>query len=141
MPRRLLAVIMPSYNAKRLFAGSIDPVVPQTVDNWELIIVDEIPCAVTFDIVAEVQPRDLFVRPVSERANHRPTRTGTHGPEQACADVSTSIDSDDVSFPEITAKQVAEIWSTAKPTSRTPDTTAGATTSNTAADSHKETSP
>ena len=41
MIERLVSVIMPSYNASRFIAESINSVLLQTYVHWELLIVDD----------------------------------------------------------------------------------------------------
>ena len=37
----LVSIIMPSWNTARFIGDSIQSVIDQTYDNWELIIVDD----------------------------------------------------------------------------------------------------
>ena len=39
--RPLVSVVMPCYNAAQFIADSIESVIAQTYENWELIIVDD----------------------------------------------------------------------------------------------------
>lgn len=107
MLRPLLTVIMPSYNAEPFIAESIVSVLAQTVEDWELIVVDDASGDGTLDIVAEFQRRDQRIRLVAEGANHGPAHARNRGLEQARGDLIAFIDSDDVWFPEKTAKQLA----------------------------------
>ena len=107
MARPLLTVIMPSYNAERFIAESIESVLAQTVEDWELIVVDDASSDGTLDIVAEFQRRDSRIRLVAEDANHGPADARNRGLDQARGDLIAFLDSDDVWFPEKTAKQVA----------------------------------
>ena len=98
---------MPSYNAERFIAESVESVLCQTVEDWELIIVDDASSDGTLDIVADFQQRDPRIRLVTEGTNHGPAHARNRGLEQARGDLIAFIDSDDVWFPEKTAKQVA----------------------------------
>ena len=109
MSRPLVTVIMPSYNAERYIAESIESVLAQTVENWELIIVDDASIDGTLDIVVEFQRRDPRIRLVAEDTNRGPAHARNRGLEQARGDLIAFIDSDDVWFPEKTAKQVTAI--------------------------------
>lgn len=106
MSRPLVTVIMPSYNAERFIAESVESVRAQTVADWELIIVDDGSSDGTLDVVAKFQRRDPRIRLVAERANHGPAHARNLGLDQARGDLIGFIDSDDIWYPEKTAKQV-----------------------------------
>ena len=42
MEKDLVSVIMPSYNTAKYIADSINSVINQSYENWELIIVDDL---------------------------------------------------------------------------------------------------
>ena len=100
MARPLLTVIMPSYNAERFIAESIESVLAQTVEDWELIVVDDASSDGTLDIVAEFQRRDSRIRLVAEDANHGPADARNRGLDQARGDLIAFLDSDDSYLPD-----------------------------------------
>ena len=103
----LLTVIMPSYNAQRFIADSIDSVVGQTLDDWELIVVDDGSTDSTCDIVADYQRRDRRIRLVAQEANFGPARARNLGLDLARGRLIAFIDSDDVWFSNKATKQIA----------------------------------
>lgn len=107
MPRPLLTVIMPSYNAERFIAESIDSVIAQTVEDWELIIIDDASTDATLDLVSDYRRHEPRVRIVTQDTHQGPAHTRNLGLDQARGHLIAFIDSDDVWLPEKTAKQVA----------------------------------
>ena len=103
----LLTVIMPSYNAERFIAESIDSVIAQTVEDWELIIVDDASTDGTLDVVSHYRKHEPRVRLVTLNTNHGPAHTRNLGLDYARGHLIAFIDSDDVWYPEKTAKQIA----------------------------------
>ena len=51
----LISVVMPTYNQARFLSYSIDSVLNQTFENWELIIVDDASTDNTKKIVEQYQ--------------------------------------------------------------------------------------
>ncbi len=49
----LVSVIMPSWNTGKFIAESIQSVIDQTYENWELIIVDDCSTDNTDEVVAK----------------------------------------------------------------------------------------
>lgn len=49
----LVSVIMPSWNTSNFIAESIQSVIDQTYENWELIIVDDCSTDNTDEVVAK----------------------------------------------------------------------------------------
>lgn len=103
----LLSIIMPTYNSKRFLAESIDSVIRQSVEDWELIVVDDGSSDATLDIVAGYSCRDHRIHVVAETTNKGPAHARNLGLSQARGNLIAFIDSDDIWHPEKTAKQVA----------------------------------
>ena len=105
----VLTVIMPSYNAERYIVEAIDSVIAQTVEEWELIIVDDASTDATQEIAADYQRRDPRVRLVTQDTNRGPAYARNAGIDRARGELIAFIDSDDVWYPDKTAKQVAAL--------------------------------
>ena len=103
----LLTVIMPAYNADRFIAESIESVIAQTVEAWELIIVDDASTDGTLDIVAGYGRRDPRIRMISQDTNRGQAHARNIALDHARGELMAFLDSDDIWFPEKTAKQVA----------------------------------
>lgn len=102
----LVSIIMPSYNAERYIAESIESVIAQTYPNWELIITDDRSSDKTVEIAlsySQKEPRIDFK--VAE--NH----TGIAGTRNQCIARAKGryiafLDNDDLWMPEKLEKQV-----------------------------------
>ena len=107
MSAPLLTVVMPAYNAERYIAESIDSVITQTIEDWELIVVDDGSTDATKDIIARYQKRDPRIRLLTTPTNAGPAHARNIGLDHARGDLIAFIDSDDIWYPEKTAKQLA----------------------------------
>lgn len=103
----LVSVIMPSFNAERFIAEAIDSVIAQTVADWELIVVDDASTDATAAIAAGYQQRDSRIRLIAQQRNQGPASARNRGLDAARGKLIAFIDSDDIWYPEKTAKQLA----------------------------------
>lgn len=60
MKEELVSIIMPSYNTGKFIQETIDSVINQTYDNWELIIVDDCSSDNTDEIVKSIKDDRIF---------------------------------------------------------------------------------
>ena len=58
MISKLVSIIMPTYRCGSFISKSINSVLAQTYQNWELIIVDDCSCDGTIEIVKDYQKQD-----------------------------------------------------------------------------------
>lgn len=105
----LVSVIMPSFNAERFIAEAIDSVLSQTVEDWELIIVDDASTDATATIAAGYQRRDPRIRLLAQTTNRGAASARNRGLDAARGKLIAFIDSDDIWYPDKTAKQIAAL--------------------------------
>ena len=60
MNQNLVSIITPSYNSERFISDTINSVIEQTYDNWELIIVDDASYDQTPKIIIFLLSNGLF---------------------------------------------------------------------------------
>lgn len=98
--RHQVSVIMPSYNAGRTIAQSIQSVISQGYQNWELIIVDDKSTDNTCDIISHYAAEDPRIRPVFlEKNSGGPASPRNHGLKLARGRYIAFLDSDDLWLP------------------------------------------
>ncbi|MFA7296941.1 MAG: glycosyltransferase family 2 protein [Dehalococcoidia bacterium] len=102
-----VSVVMPAYNAETTIAETLDSILAQTFEDFELVAVDDCSTDATPRILAEYAARDPRVRVVRNERNSRICRTLNHGIEVARAALIARIDADDWCYPDRLAKQVA----------------------------------
>ena len=65
----VVTVIMPSHNSERFIEESIDSVINQTFEEWELIVIDDASTDGTLELLEEHRRKD-------ERATFKTPRRG-----------------------------------------------------------------
>lgn len=101
----LVSVIMPSWNTGKFIAESIDSVLAQTYENWELIIVDDCSTDNTDEVVAGYH--DPRIRYFKNEQNSGAALTRNRAIREARGEWIAFLDSDDLWQPEKLEKQIA----------------------------------
>lgn len=102
----ILTVVMPSYNSERFIAESIESILRQTFQEWELIVVDDASTDATTDIVSAYQRQDPRVRLIPQSVNRGAAHARNVALDLARGAFVAFIDSDDVWFPKKASTQV-----------------------------------
>ncbi|QTE74988.1 glycosyltransferase family 2 protein [Clostridiales bacterium FE2010] len=100
----LVSVIMPSWNTERFIANSIQSVINQTYQNWELIIVDDCSTDDTDNVVAGFS--DERIRYLKNEKNCGAALTRNRALREAKGEWIAFLDSDDLWMPEKLEKQI-----------------------------------
>lgn len=100
----LVSIIMPSWNTGRFIAESIQSVINQTYENWELIIVDDCSTDNTDAVVASFS--DTRIRYLKNSKNSGAAVTRNRAIREAKGEWIAFLDSDDLWAPEKLAKQI-----------------------------------
>ncbi|MGN7934675.1 glycosyltransferase family 2 protein [Pseudomonas sp. 22447] len=97
----LVSVIMPSYNAEALIARSIQSVIDQAYDNWELIVIDDCSKDSTRQVVQSFVEKDARIKLISlERNNGAPAAPRNIGVRHAIGPWIAFLDADDIWHPQ-----------------------------------------
>ena len=104
MVEGLVSIIMPSWNTGRFIAESIQSVLKQTYQNWELLIVDDCSTDNTDEIVAGFN--DKRIRYFKNEKNSGAAITRNRAIREARGEWIAFLDSDDLWSPEKLAKQL-----------------------------------
>lgn len=105
----LVSVVIPTYNRAEFLPRAVESVLRQTVDDFELIVVDD---ASTDDTEAVVErfddPRVEYVRHGTNRGGSAARNTGI---ERSSGEYIAFLDSDDEWYPRKLERQVEELRS------------------------------
>jgi len=102
----LVSVVMPAYNAERHLAQAIESILNQTIQDIELIIVDDSSTDDTPNIIARYMQTDPRVRALRNESNLGPAGSTNRGVAAARAELIAGMDADDISVPSRLSKQV-----------------------------------
>ena len=101
----LVSIIMPSYNTAKYIGESIDSVINQTHENWELIIVDDCSTDNTDEIVKPYL-EDSRIKYLKNEKNSGAAVSRNYALREAKGKWIAFLDSDDIWFPEKLEKQI-----------------------------------
>lgn len=100
----LVSIIMPSWNTGRFIGESIQSVLEQTYQNWELIIVDDCSTDNTDEVVASFG--DARIRYLHNERNSGAALTRNYALREARGEWIAFLDSDDLWEPEKLEHQI-----------------------------------
>ncbi len=103
----LVTIITPLYNAEKYIAQTIQSVINQTYQNWEIIIVDDCSIDSSREIVKQYEKNDSRIRLIQSETNFGgPARPRNIGIENAKGEYIAFLDADDVWLEEKLEKQL-----------------------------------
>ena len=97
---------MPSFNARRYVADSIESILGQTYTNWELLITDDHSTDGTQDILRSYAERDMRIRIFLMKENWGTGHTRNKSLQEARGRYIAFCDSDDRWLPEKLERQI-----------------------------------
>lgn len=100
----LVSIIMPSYNTAPYISSSIQSVINQTYNNWELIIVDDCSTDNTEDVLSEI--KDERIRFLKNEKNSGAAVSRNKALREAKGQWVAFLDSDDLWMPDKLEKQI-----------------------------------
>lgn len=102
----LVSIITPSYNSERFISATIESVLAQTYQNWEMIIADDCSTDRTLAIVEQYARADQRIKHINLGKNSGPAIARNSAIEQASGRYLAFLDDDDIWLPEKLEKQV-----------------------------------
>ena len=102
-----VSIIMPCYNAEHYIAESINSVLAQTYEHWELLITDDCSTDRSVEIVKHYCEQDARINLLESREHHGPGDTRNMSLNRANGRFIAFLDNDDIWLPEKLEKQVA----------------------------------
>lgn len=100
-----VSIIMPSYNTASFIQESIQSVIDQTYENWELIIIDDCSDDNTDAILSAIS--DTRIKVLRNRVNSGAAYSRNKGLREATGRWIAFLDSDDIWLPEKLEKQIS----------------------------------
>ncbi len=102
----LISIITPSYNSKRFIKDTIDSVLSQTYQNWEMIIVDDYSSDSSAEYVKNLIKDESKIKLIVLEKNVGAAEARNRALEMANGRYVAFLDSDDIWLPEKLEKQL-----------------------------------
>src|SRR5690554_2198490 len=103
----LVSIITPAYNCGKYIGETIESVIRQSYQNWEMIIVDDCSIDNTNEIVKEYVEQDNRIRYYLLKDNSGAAVARTKAMEFASGNYMAFLDSDDIWTEEKLKKQIS----------------------------------
>ncbi|EPC04108.1 hypothetical protein L861_02015 [Litchfieldella anticariensis FP35 = DSM 16096] len=110
-----VSIVMPAYNAASFIGKSIESVLSQTYEDWELLIIDDASSDGTSEIIKEYSESDSRVFSFSQVKNMGAAEARNLGIRHASGKYIAFLDSDDFWYPDKLEKQVSFIRKSGSP--------------------------
>jgi teichuronic acid biosynthesis glycosyltransferase TuaG len=106
MPAPRVSILMPAFNAGRFIAETIESVRAQTLQDWQLLVVDDLSRDNTCAVVETLAARDPRIRLLCRKEQGGPAKARQTGLEAAAGRYLAFLDSDDLWLPEKLSAQL-----------------------------------
>lgn len=103
--KELVSIIMPAYNAATFIQETIQSVINQTYQNWELLIVDDASTDNTIDKIRSLEDHRIKLIPLAKNSGAAIARNTAIA--QAKGEYLAFLDSDDLWVPDKLERQLA----------------------------------
>ncbi len=107
MPKPLVSIVTPVYNADKYLRESIDSILGQTFGDWEMILVDDKSKDHSREIEEEYAAKDSRIQIIALDQNQGAIRARNTGIKAASGTYYAVQDSDDISLPDRLEAQVS----------------------------------
>lgn len=101
-----VSIIMPNYNCEKFIEETINSVLAQTYDNWELLIVDDCSTDNSIEIIKRYCEKDERIRLFVQETNQGGAAARNRALREATGKWIAFLDSDDLWLPEKLEKQL-----------------------------------
>ena len=108
----LVSIITPAYNAEKYIKDTIESVIAQTYENWEMIIVDDASKDNTVNIIKNYQQKDRRIKLISLNENQGVANARNIAIQNAKGIYIAFLDADDIWEKDKLKKQIQIIKST-----------------------------
>ena len=105
--KELISIITPTYNCEKLIGETIESVIEQTYDNWEMIIVDDCSTDKTKEVVNSYSEKDPRIKYYCLQKNSGAAVSRTRAMELANGSYIAFLDSDDLWVKDKLEKQLS----------------------------------
>ena len=105
MPK--ISIIMPVFNAKKYIDESIESVICQTYENWELILIDDYSTDGTYDYLLARYKRNPKIKLLRNPVNSGAGTSRNLGLKSAVGQFIAFLDADDIWLPSKLERQLA----------------------------------
>lgn len=95
----LVSVVMPIYNAEKYLTQAIESILSQTLENFELILINDASTDKTLQIIRKYKKRDNRIRIINNKKNLQMAQSLNLAISKAESDLIARMDQDDISFP------------------------------------------
>lgn len=102
----LVSIIIPSYNASKYIKETIESVLNQTYQNWEMIIIDDDSNDTSRDIIEQYIEKDKRIKPLYNEKNIGAAQSRNKGIELSKGEYIAFLDSDDLWLPNKLKQQI-----------------------------------
>jgi teichuronic acid biosynthesis glycosyltransferase TuaG len=102
----MVSIIMPCYNSERYIAASIESVLGQTMQSWELIVVNDCSSDGTQRVIDEYKAKDSRIIGIELKVNSKASGARNAGIDRAKYKYIAFLDSDDIWLKEKLESQV-----------------------------------
>lgn len=107
MQNDLVSIITPSYKSEKFISQTIESVLIQTYENWEMIIVDDVSPDNSNDIIEKYIKKDSRIKLIKLENNSGPAVARNRAIQEAKGRYIAFLDADDLWHPEKLQKQIS----------------------------------